>query len=514
MTNQLEVENYKMKNRILTLLLITNLSVLSASPGEASAIFLLIAPGASAVGTGEAQVAKADDAYATYYNPAGLAFQTGQEYAGMHVNWLPGLADDINYEFAAFKREIPWLGTIGGNVTFLNLGEQAQTDEVGQLLGNFRSYMAAVTASYGSKINERSGWGINFKLIHQKLAPQGTGAEGSGSGSSTDFAFDVGYLLKLDRINLGLSISNIGPEVDFVDTEQGDPLPTNLKMGLFANLYQNETTRLNLLFDANKMLVARYGTMDWNGNGVIDSGKEEGYADPWYKALYTSWLDDWYYGGDVNIELIDGDGDDVNSSGQIIIGGYDLQELGGTGVFELIPTLSVDNGVQNYFDGYNGEYDSWEGFTDCNSETVTFNNINYDPGNYCSGMEFWADEMGNGQYDNGEPFEDSSDEFLDFDDPNYGIYNSEGKKEKGTANDRSFSAELEEMIYSLGLEFWYTDNFVFRLGYLHDQEGSLKHPTLGAGIKFGQYGFDLGYILGKQGEPRSNTLLFSLNMSL
>ena len=30
------------------------------------------------------------------------------------------------------------------------------------------------------------------------------------------------------------------------------------------------------------------------------------------------------------------------------------------------------------------------------------------------------------------------------------------------------------MIYSLGLEYWYTDNFVFRLGYLHDQEGSLN----------------------------------------
>ena len=33
--------------------------------GEAGAIFLLIAPGASAAGTGEAQVAKADDAYAS-----------------------------------------------------------------------------------------------------------------------------------------------------------------------------------------------------------------------------------------------------------------------------------------------------------------------------------------------------------------------------------------------------------------------------------------------------------------
>ena len=42
--------------------------------GEAGAIFLLIAPGAGPAGTGEAQVAKADDVYASYYNPAGLGF--------------------------------------------------------------------------------------------------------------------------------------------------------------------------------------------------------------------------------------------------------------------------------------------------------------------------------------------------------------------------------------------------------------------------------------------------------
>ena len=266
-----------------------------------------------------------------------------------------------------------------------------------------------------------------------------------------------------DYLNFGLSISNIGPEVDFVDSEQGDPLPTNLKMGVFANLYANEKTKLNFLFDANKMLVARYGEMDWNENGIIDSGKEEGFADPWYKALYTSWLDDWYYGGDVNIA--NQETQDVNSTGDVIIGGYALVEATnedgqGLGIFDYLPTLEVD--------------------------------VN-----------------GNGQFDS-----DDGDTFLDFNHPDYGEYNSDGEKEKGTGDERSFSAELEEMIYSMGLEYWYTDSFVFRLGYLHDQEGNLKHPTLGAGIKFGQYGFDLGYILGETGEPRSNTLLFSLNMSL
>ena len=123
----------------------------------------------------------------------------------MHVNWLPGLADDIYYEFIAYKKHIPWLGTVGGNITFLNLGEQAGMDEFQNSTGTFSSYMWAASLSYGSKINETSGWGTNFKLVHQKLADRVTAGE-SGKPYSTDFAFDIGYLLKLKRLNFGFAI--------------------------------------------------------------------------------------------------------------------------------------------------------------------------------------------------------------------------------------------------------------------------------------------------------------------
>ena len=43
-----------------------------SAQSEAGAIFLLIAPGARAGGMGEAQTAVANDAYASYWNPAGL----------------------------------------------------------------------------------------------------------------------------------------------------------------------------------------------------------------------------------------------------------------------------------------------------------------------------------------------------------------------------------------------------------------------------------------------------------
>ena len=104
---------------VLSLMIAMINPVLSQS--EAGAIFLLIAPGARAGGMGEAQVAVADDAYASYWNPAGLGFLDGKELAMMHVNWLPGLADDLYYEFLAFRKRYPTLGTVGGHLIFLNL---------------------------------------------------------------------------------------------------------------------------------------------------------------------------------------------------------------------------------------------------------------------------------------------------------------------------------------------------------------------------------------------------------
>ena len=48
-----------------------------------------------------------------------------------HVNWLPNLADDIFYDFVAYREHVPGTGTFGGHIIYLNLGEQTGTDEFG-----------------------------------------------------------------------------------------------------------------------------------------------------------------------------------------------------------------------------------------------------------------------------------------------------------------------------------------------------------------------------------------------
>ena len=425
--------------------------------GEAGAVFLLIAPGAAAQGTGEANVARVDDAYASYYNPASLAFQSKTSIVGMHVNWLKSLVPDLYYEFIGFSSP-GYGGTLGGHLIFLSLGEQLATDADGNELGNFKSYMWALDASYGTKLTENSGIGIGFKLFHQKLADSVTENEsGEGKPYSTDFAFDLAYLLKQDKFSFGFNIANIGPPISFIDEDQADPAPTNMRLGFFGNLYEDEFIKFNMLMDMQKLLVASYPSMDWDGDRMIGDGingnsntngdgqNEAAYFDPWYKAWATAWLDDWYYGGDLDID------------GNRYIGGYTYEE-------DINP-----------IEGPQPEDLVWDG-----------------EGEY--GCEECTDTDGDGYFD----------------------MNDTGTvvKELGSGDDRTFSKEFKEVIFNTGFEFWYTESFVLRFGYIYDKEGDITNPTFGAGVRFDGYGFDFGYTAGEQGHPRSNTLFFSLSAEI
>tara|TARA_B100000941_G_scaffold183876_1_gene132084 strand:- start:622 stop:2196 length:1575 start_codon:yes stop_codon:yes gene_type:complete len=516
---------------ILGILLISKIFAV----GEAGAIFLLITPGAGPAGTGEAQVAKSDDAYASYFNPAGLAFLKGSEVALMHVNWLPNLADDLYYEYLGGRMHIDNLGTIGGHVIFLNLGEQTRTDEFGNVKGNFNSNMWALTGNFSTMLTKNSGIGLGMKIFQQNLIGVGTGSE-AGKGISTDFAFDIGYLLKMKKLNFGLAISNIGPKISFIDVNQADPAPTNLRVGIQAELYNNSYNKVNLLFDVNKLLVSSYPNMDWDSDGLIGGYDSEGnlgilgeenygynskgqneyaHSDPWYLAIITSWLDDWFLGGDR----------DLIPQGQ----GYSADDLdfkvGGWEFFEGRCNTSILNEMNNLEDGQD-EY--------CQAGTPT-----YDPYLFIDGIptptapigdnskvfypemfeeEPYEDINNNGMYDEGEDIFDpqlhdlnQNEQWDSFEDSKY---NEFGQEEKGKNDDRSIKTEFMESVYNIGIEYWYSENFAVRVGYIHDEEGDIKVPTMGAGLRFGGYGFDFGYTGGAEGHPRSNTMFFSINMEL
>ncbi len=78
-----------------------------------------------------------------------------------------------------------------------------------------------------------------------------------------------------------------------------------------------------------------------------------------------------------------------------------------------------------------------------------------------------------------------------------------------------FTEELQELMYSLGLEYWYDKQFAVRAGYFHENslKGNRKYMTLGCGVKYNVFGLNLSYLIPTTNNrsPLANTIRFSIS---
>ncbi len=76
------------------------------------------------------------------------------------------------------------------------------------------------------------------------------------------------------------------------------------------------------------------------------------------------------------------------------------------------------------------------------------------------------------------------------------------------------SEELRELMYSIGLEYWYDEQFAVRAGYYTENstKGNRSFFTVGIGLKYNIFGLNFSYLIPttNQRNPLDNTLRFSL----
>jgi hypothetical protein len=77
------------------------------------------------------------------------------------------------------------------------------------------------------------------------------------------------------------------------------------------------------------------------------------------------------------------------------------------------------------------------------------------------------------------------------------------------------SEELEELVFNLGAEFWYNNQFAFRGGYQYEdmEKGGRQYFTLGLGFKYNVFGLDFAYLIPANPlvrSPLENSLRFTL----
>ncbi len=98
-------------------------------------------------------------------------------------------------------------------------------------------------------------------------------------------------------------------------------------------------------------------------------------------------------------------------------------------------------------------------------------------------------------------------------DPNVGVL--QGIFQSFSDAPGGFQEELNELMYSVGAEYWYMNQFAFRGGYFHEHEtkGARKYFTVGVGLKMNVFSLDMAFLLpATRGirSPLANTLRFTL----
>lgn len=275
---------------LLISVLFTMFGKVTYAQGEAAVPFLLLAPDSRAGGLGESGTGLADNSAAIFWNPAGIAFLTGTELSITHSNWLPQFNLDLFYDYLTYRQYFEELdGSVTASITYMNFGEFVRTGpDSPDPIGTFRSFDAALTLGYATKIDPDWGLGFNFRLIHSRLSDAPT-AEEQGSGVATSVSFDIAAMWRpvrfvlpfLDediggKLSIGVNLSNLGPKIYYIDRAQADPIPTNFRLGFAYKILDDEYNSMIYTLDFSKLLVSRDGA----------TSKE------FYQAIFTAWADD------------------------------------------------------------------------------------------------------------------------------------------------------------------------------------------------------------------------------
>lgn len=275
----------------LLILAIIPFSHIQAQVGITAVPFLQIEPDSRSTGMGNTGVAIADNASAIFWNPAGLAFQNQNQISLTHANWLPSFNADLFYDYLVGTYHVDGIGTIGGHLTFLNLGEQTRTDETGLELGRFNSFELSGGLSYGFRLSDNFALGTGLRFIYSSLADGSVSGQDINPGSSV--GLDLSALYKTDpfivanrqaSFNAGFNLSNIGPGIQYTDNAQKDPLPTVMRVGWAykMNIDGNGINTLTLSNDISKIMAR-------NERVGSDSENPEFETMGSFEAIFNSW---------------------------------------------------------------------------------------------------------------------------------------------------------------------------------------------------------------------------------
>jgi hypothetical protein len=194
----------------------------NTNKGKTGLSFLKIGIDARAIGMGEAYTALANDASATYWNPAGMLGTQRSSVILNHNEWI----QDIRGEFAAISfvgEKSAW----GLHLrSFYIGGIEIRDIPTEEPLDESSAYYLSTGISYAHRLHSRIDIGLSIKYLYEKIFV----------ATASGFAIDLGliYRVPFPNIQLGFSILNLGKMNNLQN--EASILPQVNRFGLAYNI--------------------------------------------------------------------------------------------------------------------------------------------------------------------------------------------------------------------------------------------------------------------------------------
>src|SRR5882672_7098894 len=197
-------------------------------PLNAGALFLVFPVGAQAVGMGQTATAAAGRGEAAFWNPAGLATLSDDEFALHSASLVAGHSNVLSAYFPSRG-----IGVIGGAVYLVDYGDLDRTDINGNTIARIAPRNFEFLASYATNLTGSFAFGTNYELVQFRVDCSGD-CRDFPAGTGATHALDIGGQFTVGPggpLRIGVVLRNVGFRLQVNNQAQADPLPTRLAVG-------------------------------------------------------------------------------------------------------------------------------------------------------------------------------------------------------------------------------------------------------------------------------------------
>lgn len=273
--------------------------------------FLSITPDARSGAMGDVGVAISPDANATYWNASKLAFLENEiGVSGSYTPWLAKVVSDMSISYLSGYKKINDDQALALSMRYFDLGDIQLTNEQGDLLQLVSPREFSLAGTFAMKLSENFSAGLTGRFIHSNLFAGTTSGSGAGNGKpGISAAADISVFYnkeaivggKKNNIAFGAVISNIGPKISYLDAENADFLPTNLRLGTAFTTNLDPYNKLTFAFDINKLMVPTPdSTLSYKDKGLLGgmfgsfADAPDGFSEELKELMLSVGVEYWY----------------------------------------------------------------------------------------------------------------------------------------------------------------------------------------------------------------------------